>query len=81
MDAKENVIEIAAEIDAYLSAHPQAADSVEGICRWWLARRPHAESLSEVQRALNRLVGLGAVEQRSLPDGTLIYARARVPDK
>lgn len=65
---------IAGEIERYLTAHPRAADTVEGIRTWWLVSREG--SLANVQKALGALEGRGVVERRRLPDGTTIYASA-----
>lgn len=67
---------LAKEIEAYLLAHPEAADTIEGIAKWWLARRRYQETRQEVQKALEFLVGKGAVVRNRLSDGRFIYAYA-----
>jgi hypothetical protein len=72
----ERIVVIAGIIERYLNEHPRAADTPEGICRWWVARRRYDESLHDVQNALDYLVELGRVSRVVLPDGAAIYARA-----
>jgi hypothetical protein len=66
---------LVAEIMAYLSRHPGAADTTEGIQRWWLAA-DHAWDVEELERALARLVSEGALARRALPDGRVLYTTA-----
>ena len=63
-----------ADILAYLRAHPQASDSLEGIVSWWLPAR-FAAARDVVQDSLDRLVAQGLVERTRLADGTLVYGR------
>lgn len=63
-----------AEILRYLSAHPQAADTVDGIVMWWLPRQRYEEAVDRVQRALDDLVARGLVDRITLVDGTVLYA-------
>ncbi len=62
------------EILRYLRAHPQAADTVDGIVEWWLPRQRHNDAVNRVQQALDELVARGLVEQMTLVDGTVLYA-------
>lgn len=64
----------ASDILAYLRAHPQASDSLEGIVSWWLPVRFRAARES-VQESLDLLVEQGLVEGTRLPDGTIVYGR------
>lgn len=66
---------LADEVQGYLHRHPEAADTAEGIQRWWLADGS-AHALAEVERALDRLVREGVLSRRLLPDGRLLYAAA-----
>jgi hypothetical protein len=70
-DAK--VAEIAREIARYLAKHPHAADSIEGIRRWWLMRERYEESAHNVQLALEQLQHDGLVARRVLSDGSVLY--------
>jgi DNA-binding MarR family transcriptional regulator len=64
---------LAAEVLAHLERHPDAADTAEGIQRWWLSDGG-AYALADVERALERLVRMGSVSRRRLPDGRVLYA-------
>lgn len=63
--------DLEAELERYCHAHPRAADSVDGVRRWWLAD-PDV-SLAEVEAALEALVKRGLLDVRWLLDGTAIY--------
>lgn len=58
-------------LDAYCAGHPNAADTVEGVRRWWLA--DPAIPLADVEAALGALVERGMLDVRRLPDGTALY--------
>lgn len=54
-------------------AHPNAADSLEGIAKWWLTRQRFETSVKLVQRALDRLVAQGVLYETTTPGGKSIY--------
>ncbi len=58
----------------YLSHHPQAADSADGVTRWWLARNACAPSRLEVEDALVTMVERGLLRRVDLPDSTVLYS-------
>ena len=66
---------LAAEVLAYLSSHPNAADTLEGITNWWLPRQRYERGRRRIQDTLDQLVARGLVVRHCLPDGTIIYAR------
>ena len=68
------IVRIAQEIERYLQARPQAADSVEGIAKWWLSRQRFEESYDHVQQALDFLIARGRIRKRMNTDGTNIYS-------
>ena len=70
----DDVVDPAREILAYLSAHPQASDSLEGIVSWWLPAR-FAAARDVVQDSLDRLVAQRLVERTRLADGSVVYGR------
>jgi hypothetical protein len=49
-------------ITCYLSAHPRAADTAEGIQRWWLAPHFGEVALEKVELALGKLESEGVVQ-------------------
>lgn len=67
------VAAVAEEVMRYLAQHPEAADSAEGIQRWWLAPRRVEAPLDRVLCALDVLVRDGAVVRRALPDGSTVF--------
>ena len=69
--------EAAAVIERYLSARPQAAETVEGIARWWLVRQRYDDSVDLVRRALDLLVRQGVVERLALSGGQPMYRKAQ----
>ena len=63
-------------IHRYLNAHPDAADSAEGVAKWWLPSMNVTASVPEVEEALEQLLTLGLVRKRTLADGRVIYRAA-----
>jgi hypothetical protein len=75
MPAHDQRIEnVAMEIGRYLHAHPDAADSAEGVRHWWLTHENAKVALTVVDAALDRLISQGVVRMRVLADGTRIYS-------
>lgn len=72
---EQEIAEIAREIERYLDAHPNAADSVEGILRWWLTRQRYEQSAEHVTRALEHLVSAGVVRLYRTPGDRWVYCR------
>lgn len=68
------IIRIAQEIERYLLTHPYAADSLEGVVKWWIARQCFEESYDHVQQALDFLIARGRIRKTMNTDGTYIYS-------
>jgi hypothetical protein len=68
---------IASDIERYLAEHPDAADTVVGIQRWWLSRALADGPATSVMAALDRLVVCGVIVAVPMPDGRMVYARRR----
>jgi hypothetical protein len=68
---------IAREIARYLVEHPDAADTLDGIRRWWLTRQRYEDATVLVQRAVELLVREGAAVGRKMPDGNIVYGSTR----
>lgn len=64
---------VAEEIRRYLAAHPDAADSTEGVLDWWLMRQRDEQSAQLVGEAMRWLLEQGAVTSRVMPDGQIVY--------
>jgi hypothetical protein len=73
----DDVAAIAERILEYLRAHPHAADTSEGIARWWLSDMTPAVSPERVELALRVLAELGQVEACTLPSGAVVYSKPR----
>lgn len=69
--------EVALAIHRYIDAHPNAADSIDGILRWWLTRQLVSDSASAVQTALDQLEARGLISHTRLADGRLVYQRVK----
>ncbi len=67
---------VAKALRAYLRAHPQAADTLEGIREGWLPPGD-APGRDEVSRALEKLVAQGQLEKHISPDGRRLYRKRR----
>lgn len=68
----DQVSEIASQILRYLDEHPEAADSVGAIARWWL----HESDEAEVGLAVEQLVARGQLVA-STRSGERSYSRVR----
>ena len=73
--------DIAEEISRYLEGHMNAADSVDGIAKWWLSRQRYEETLERVQQALDELVSKGVVKRSYTASGNTVYSRSTTADK
>lgn len=72
----EEIILLVNDISAYFSKHPKAADSIEGIRRWWLNNTDDSISEKNVQNALDWLCEQGDVVMSRSSSGLVIYSRA-----
>ncbi len=76
-EERESISRIANQIRAYLSAHPQAADTLAGITGWWLGHDGTGMHPAAVQEALNYLVAERELTRIPSADGSVLYARRR----
>lgn len=65
---------LCAAIRAYLVAHPDAADSPEGIRQWWLPESLAHVPLAVLRQVLDRMVRRAELKRVRLPDGCDLYA-------
>jgi hypothetical protein len=70
---------LTAAIARYVSAHPNASDTAEGVGRWWVPEEAAHASAAQLEDSLERLVAQQVVMQRALPDGRLVYTARIVP--
>ncbi len=61
------------EILDYLSKHPEAEDSLEGIVEWWLVEQRITRPAAEVRAALDQLVARKQISAHQGPDGRTHY--------
>ena len=66
---------IADRIQAYLAAHPKAADTLDGISRWWLREEGVEIWPDQVLEALRMLQKRGVICAYTAPGGNRIYAQ------
>lgn len=66
-------------LETYLLEHPAAADTLDGIARWWLPQQEpeHPEDLS---RALENLAIRGVLHRHILPGGSILYTGRLIRD-
>jgi hypothetical protein len=76
MNPEVDVESLAREILRYLETHGEAADTVDGIARWWIKRQRLEETRWRVQRALDYLVGEARVQFKVSPAGQTLYMLA-----
>jgi hypothetical protein len=60
-------------IEDYVLQHPDAADSEQGIAKWWLPAMGLQASAQEVADALESLQELGVIERKHLAGGRVVY--------
>ena len=65
------------EILRYVRAHPQSAETPDGIARWWLARQRFEDAVEAVWTALDELVAEGNLERHVVPGVSTPVYRAR----
>lgn len=67
---------IMAAVAVHLKAHPHAADSADGVARWWLGPGLASVTPGQVEHALELMVARDELRHLRLMDGRLLYARA-----
>ncbi|MBD3316216.1 MAG: hypothetical protein GF344_10540 [Chitinivibrionales bacterium] len=70
----DKIVGLANEILKYLQAHPYAADTAEGIAKWWIWNQRISEMTSNVQWALDYLVGKGLLVTKRITGTELYYS-------
>jgi hypothetical protein len=75
-DAQDGVGE---QVLQYLSEHPDAADSLDGIRQWWLRRGGEGGSAADVKAALDRLVEQNLIARIDRPGMPSVYRSTRRP--
>lgn len=73
--------EIAAGILTYLKQHPAAADTVEGIAKWWMLQPTLGQSVNTVEEVLHELEERSLVESILSRGKRLYRAKSRIEGK
>jgi hypothetical protein len=79
--SENDIRALAREITRYLNQHQFAADTVEGICHWWISKQRIEEEQKRVLAALEYLIREHQLVCRKLPDGSLLYSALTTDDK
>lgn len=79
--SQEEIQAIANEISRYLSRHQFAADTIEGICHWWISKQRIEEEQRRVLAALDYLLKNQKISSRQLPDGSLLYSAVDIGEQ
>lgn len=64
---------ITQEIEKYLSDHPMAADTAEGVTDWWLHRKRNEATCAMVQQALDYLLDHSIIMTYTNINGNKVY--------
>lgn len=73
---------VCSAVSEYLRCHPAAADSLTGICGWWLPSMGIDETPDRVEPVLERMVAEGRLERLAMADGMVLYRAPRAqPDQ
>ena len=72
----DSVDELAETILRYVTSCPDAADTIDGICEWWIPQQRYVQAKSDVLAALELLEARGQIHTRTGADGQVLY-RAR----
>ncbi|HCZ15240.1 MAG TPA: helix-turn-helix domain-containing protein [Accumulibacter sp.] len=75
MEAQPRLTELVDALLRYLHRHPDAADTVDGICEWWLPRHWRVDR-QKVEAALERMEAQGLVRRRENADRHVLFSRA-----
>jgi Fe2+ or Zn2+ uptake regulation protein len=70
---------IAESVVDYVTRHPQAMDTVEGIAAWWLRQAEERVNVGSLQRVLDRLTEEGILERIDASDR--VHYRLHRPTK
>ena len=66
--------ELAAVIRRYLQSHPNAADTKEGVARWWLSVQRHKDAVEAVDKALRILILEGVIREVPRVSGEPLFS-------
>ncbi|UCH82346.1 MAG: hypothetical protein JSW20_06845 [Nitrospiraceae bacterium] len=68
---------IRSEIMSYLTEHPEARDTLDGIVQWWLLECRIIHQTAVVKEALADLVSQGLIIKHTKDDSQILYSLNR----
>jgi ATP-dependent RNA circularization protein (DNA/RNA ligase family) len=74
-EIKQREAELGRAVMNYLTEHPHAMDSVQGIAEWWVMRQRARVEVETLVKVLQQLVDEARVEKVDLPNGPLYRLR------
>ena len=74
----KNAMRVADDIQKYLQYHPNAADTLEGITKWWVSQICVEEAVEVIAKALEILERQGKVTKTVMVGGKEIYSRSKL---
>jgi hypothetical protein len=69
--------EIADAIFGYLTEHPQASDTLEGIAEWWIMRHHVRVEINTLKRILRELTNSGLLEKTGAGEKACYHLKPR----
>lgn len=73
------VHDLAETILSYVVSRPNACDTVDGICEWWIPQQRYVDAKVDVLAALELLQMRGQIEMHTGADGQVLYRPRRAP--
>jgi hypothetical protein len=68
---------VIAAVERHLRAHPNAADTADGIRRWWLTGPMATMPLATIEAALDKMVRNGRMSRIENLSGKAVYTAPR----
>lgn len=75
----DSVDELAETILRYVARCPNACDTLDGICEWWIPRQRYDDAKGDIFAALELLKARGQIDTRTGADGQVLYRAHRSP--
>jgi hypothetical protein len=72
--------DLSAEIRRYCAAHPNAADTLEGIA-WWLAMQRYGDLVDEIRDVVDALVEEGVLVRHDSGEGACVFGCGAVNER
>ncbi|MCL4703508.1 hypothetical protein KJ068_00020 [bacterium] len=76
-DEHQREKELTDAILEYLTEHPQASDTLEGIAEWWVMRQQVRVEIKTLLKVLRQLTGNGLLEKIGYGDEALYHLKAK----